>query len=92
MPDHFLLLNTLVEGVKGDNEEAYIYERLRPLTYPDTDVCLICFSVNSYVSFRNIRRKWAPEVSYSCDFDGHKLDSYLSYRQLASYIATSGKV
>ena len=50
--------------------------KLRTLIYPYTNVCLICFSVNSHVSFKNIRRIWAPEVSYSCNFGGHKLDRY----------------
>ena len=42
------------------------YDRLRPLSYPETDVFLICFSVISPVSFRNVREKWVPEVSHHC--------------------------
>ncbi len=33
------------------------YERLRPLSYPQTDVFLICFSVVSPPSFDNVRAK-----------------------------------
>jgi Ras-related C3 botulinum toxin substrate 1 len=38
------------------------YDRLRPLSYPSTDVFLMCFSLISPVSRDNIRRKWAPEI------------------------------
>jgi len=38
------------------------YDRLRPLSYPQTDVFLICFSVVSFSSFENISGKWIPEV------------------------------
>jgi cell division control protein 42 len=39
------------------------YDRLRPLSYPQTDVFLVCFSVTSPASFENVREKWFPEVS-----------------------------
>jgi small GTP-binding protein len=42
------------------------YDRLRPLSYPQTDVFLICFSVTSPASFENVRAKWYPEVSHHC--------------------------
>ncbi|XP_072015525.1 ras-related C3 botulinum toxin substrate 1-like [Amphiura filiformis] len=42
------------------------YDRLRPLSYPQTDVFLICFSIVSPVSFENVRAKWAPEVRHHC--------------------------
>lgn len=38
------------------------YDRLRPLSYPDTDVILMCFSVDSPDSLENIPEKWTPEV------------------------------
>jgi len=40
------------------------YDRLRPLSYPQTDVFLICFSVNSTTSFENIKSKWYPEIQH----------------------------
>lgn len=40
------------------------YDRLRPLSYPQTDVFLICFSIVSPSSFENARSKWWPEVSH----------------------------
>ena len=42
------------------------YDRLRPLSYPQTDVFLCCFSVISPASFENVRAKWFPEVSHHC--------------------------
>lgn len=42
------------------------YDRLRPLSYPQTDVFLICFSVISPSSFENVKAKWYPEVSHHC--------------------------
>ena len=33
------------------------YDRLRPLSYPQTDVFLVCFSVVSPSSFENVKEK-----------------------------------
>jgi len=38
----------------------------RPLSYPDTDVLLICFSIVNPVSLGNVVDKWLPEVSHFC--------------------------
>ncbi|XP_029361610.1 rho-related GTP-binding protein RhoA-D-like isoform X2 [Echeneis naucrates] len=48
--------------------ENYIedYDRLRPLSYPDTDVILMCFSIDSPDSLENIPEKWTPEVKHFC--------------------------
>jgi Ras-related C3 botulinum toxin substrate 1 len=40
------------------------YDRLRPLSYPQTDVFLICFSIVSPPSFDNVKAKWYPEISH----------------------------
>ena len=42
------------------------YDRLRPLSYPQTDIFLLCFSVINPVSFANVRSKWWPEVTHHC--------------------------
>lgn len=46
------------------------YDRLRPLSYPQTDVFLICFSVVSPASYENVRTK----VSSCSDSVGNRPD------------------
>lgn len=40
------------------------YDRLRPLSYPSTDVFLICFSLDAPTSYENVRNKWYPEIQH----------------------------
>jgi len=40
------------------------YDRLRPLSYPQTDIFLLNFSVISPVSFENVKSKWMPELEH----------------------------
>jgi len=40
------------------------YDRLRPLSYPQTEVFLICFSIISPHSFDNVKSKWWPEIQH----------------------------
>ena len=40
------------------------YDRLRPLSYPQTDVFLVCFSITSPISFENVKSKWFPEIEH----------------------------
>jgi len=42
------------------------YDRLRPLSYPNTDVFLVCCSIISSSSVENISSKWIPEISHHC--------------------------
>jgi len=42
------------------------YNHIRPLSYPDTDVLLVCFSIISPASFDNVRSKWVPELTHHC--------------------------
>ncbi|KAH9524454.1 hypothetical protein Btru_054606 [Bulinus truncatus] len=42
------------------------YDRLRPLSYPQTDVFFVCYSVERRASFENIRSKWIPEIRHFC--------------------------
>eukprot|EP00823_Brevimastigomonas_motovehiculus_P002696 TRINITY_DN1625_c0_g1_i1.p1 TRINITY_DN1625_c0_g1~~TRINITY_DN1625_c0_g1_i1.p1 ORF type:complete len:238 (-),score=61.46 TRINITY_DN1625_c0_g1_i1:477-1157(-) len=42
------------------------YDKFRPLSYPGSDVFLICFAISSNVSFENVRSKWAAEVEKHC--------------------------
>lgn len=37
---------------------------MRPLSYPQTDVFLVAFSLISRPSFENVRAKWYPELKH----------------------------
>ncbi|ROL49216.1 Rho-related GTP-binding protein RhoA-D [Anabarilius grahami] len=50
-----------VELALWDTAGQEDYDRLRPLSYPDTDVILMCFSIDSPDSLENIPEKWTPE-------------------------------
>merc|ERR1719450_123898 len=40
------------------------YKSLRTLSYPNTDIFIICFSIVSPVSFDNIKVEWGPELDH----------------------------
>lgn len=40
------------------------YARLRPLSYPHTDVFLVCYSLTSSVSLKNVSQKWVRCAAY----------------------------
>ncbi|ODN79157.1 rho family protein [Cryptococcus wingfieldii CBS 7118] len=42
------------------------YDRLRPLSYPQTDIFLVCYSCVSPASFENIKspNQWIPELQH----------------------------
>jgi small GTP-binding protein len=40
------------------------YDRLRPLSYPQTDLFIVTFSVTSSSTFENVRTKWIPEIQH----------------------------
>jgi len=55
------------------------YDRLRPLSYPGSDVILLCYSTVNQASYEAITEKWHPEVEhYAADVPlvlvGTKLD------------------
>jgi cell division control protein 42 len=41
-------------------EEAF--DRLRPMSYADADVFLVCYSIVEHASFENIRNVWIPDI------------------------------
>ncbi|KAJ3287650.1 hypothetical protein HDU79_005533 [Rhizoclosmatium sp. JEL0117] len=47
------------DTVAGCGEE---YDRLRPLSYPGSDVIILAFAVHNRESFVNVRSKWIPEI------------------------------
>lgn len=42
------------------------YDRLRPLSYQDADMVLVCYDVMNPTSFDNVTIKWHPEVRHFC--------------------------
>ena len=42
------------------------YHRLRPLSYPQTDVFTLCFDVRSQYSMDRVPSYWAPELKHHC--------------------------
>ena len=42
------------------------FDRLRPLSYPDTDVFIVCYSIISPSSLENVAAKWLPEIRFHC--------------------------
>ncbi|KIP02660.1 hypothetical protein PHLGIDRAFT_111845 [Phlebiopsis gigantea 11061_1 CR5-6] len=57
----------LVELALWDTAGQEEYDRLRPLSYPESDVILIVFSVDFPVSLANVQDKWYPEVAHFCE-------------------------
>lgn len=70
------VFETYVADIEVDNKQVELalwdtagqedYDRLRPLSYPDTDVILMCYSIDNPDSLVNIREKWTPEVKHFC--------------------------
>ncbi|PPQ73034.1 hypothetical protein CVT24_001414 [Panaeolus cyanescens] len=56
----------VVEVALWDTAGQEEYDRLRPLSYPESDVILIVFSVDFPTSLANVLDKWYPEVSHFC--------------------------
>nr|XP_045598700.1 ras-like GTP-binding protein RhoL isoform X2 [Procambarus clarkii] len=42
------------------------YELLRPLSYPGTNVFIVCFALDNHNSFENVTSKWLPELHQKC--------------------------
>ena len=55
-----------VELVFWDTVGEDDFDRVRPLVYPDTDVILMCFSIDRPESLENIAKKWTPELKHFC--------------------------
>ena len=49
-----------------DTAGQEVYDRLRPLAYPMTDIFLLCFSTVSPTSLANVRDNWVKEVTHFC--------------------------
>lgn len=75
--------STLVALTLWDTAGQEDFDRLRPLSYPETDVVLICFAVDHPPSLDNVEEKvssvslilciaddmsqWGPEIAHFCE-------------------------
>jgi len=55
-----------VELALWDTAGQEDYDRLRPLSYPDSHVVLICFAIDLPDSLENVQEKWIGEVMHFC--------------------------
>ncbi|ODV94832.1 hypothetical protein PACTADRAFT_59396 [Pachysolen tannophilus NRRL Y-2460] len=55
-----------VELALWDTAGQEDYDRLRPLSYPDSNVILICYSIDLPDSLDNVQEKWISEVLHFC--------------------------
>ncbi|KIL56087.1 hypothetical protein M378DRAFT_60906, partial [Amanita muscaria Koide BX008] len=55
-----------VELALWDTSGSEDYDRLRPLSYPDSHVILICFAIDDPDSLDDVQEKWISEVKHFC--------------------------
>ena len=55
-----------VELVIYDTAGQEEYDKLRPIFYKDTNVILLCYSIDLPNSLTNIPDKWMPEIRFFC--------------------------
>jgi len=55
-----------VELTLWDTAGQEEYDRLRPLSYPNANVIIICFSVDNPASLLNVNERWISEVRHFC--------------------------
>ena len=59
-------LNPSLRLTIDDAEGGDDYDGLRPLCYPEKDMFIIAFAVDSRASFERVRSKWVPEIQRFC--------------------------
>jgi len=64
------------------------YDKLRPLSYPQTNVFLLCFSVLSETSYKNVKTKWWPEVTHHCNTHNLLVGTKIDLRSDPTFIAS----
>lgn len=58
--------NKLIELALWDTAGQEEYDRLRVLSYPEVNILLVCFSLDSPTSLDNVLEKWVPEINHFC--------------------------
>ncbi|SCU96256.1 LAFA_0G05270g1_1 [Lachancea sp. 'fantastica'] len=75
--------NKAIELALWDTAGQEEYNRLRPLSYTDVDLLMVCYAANSKTSLQNAEELWIPEVRHFCPdtpimLVGTKSDLYAS--------------
>jgi small GTP-binding protein len=52
----------ILQDTAGQEE----FDKLRQLAYKETDVFVLCYSVDDVNSWDNVKEKWAPELKRCC--------------------------
>ncbi|PRT52785.1 GTP-binding protein RHO4 [Wickerhamiella sorbophila] len=55
-----------VELALWDTAGQEEYDRLRSLSYPESDAIVLCYSCDSVISLENVIDRWFPEVNLYC--------------------------
>ena len=71
VPDALTLLDIFVDSVHielslWDTAGQEEFDRLRSLSYDDTDLIMLCYSVESKDSLENVESKWVGEIAENC--------------------------
>ena len=62
-----VMVNSKVFNVQlWDTAGQEDYSRLRPLSYPGTDIFIMCYSIVEPTTFTNIKSVWYPEIRHHC--------------------------
>ncbi|KAJ5624540.1 GTP-binding protein RHO3 [Penicillium lagena] len=66
LPSYIFVDNVHMELSLWDTAGQEEFDRLRALSYEDTHVLMLCFSVDSRDSFENVGSKWIAEIHENC--------------------------
>ena len=58
--------NMPVKHIIYDTRGTDDYKELRPYSYPNTDIFIICFSLQSRKSLDNVKKIWVSEIKNHC--------------------------
>lgn len=58
--------NTITELALWDTAGQEEYNRLRPLSYSEVDILMVCYAINNRTSLKNVQDLWIPEVKHFC--------------------------
>lgn len=58
--------NMTIELALWDTAGQEEYNRLRPLSYAEVDILMVCYAVDNKTSLQNVQDLWIPEVKHFC--------------------------